>query len=93
MSTNERINIEEDNFVIGKSANADYRIHGNDAISRAHIRINTEEECFTLEDLDSLNKTYIDGEEIHEPVRMEDGQMFQMADEEFCFYIEEEEQR
>lgn len=91
MSTNERINIENDGFVIGKSAYADYRIHGNDAISRAHIRVNREGGRFELEDLDSLNKTYVNGEEIHAPVEMEDGQMFKMADEEFCFYIEKEE--
>ena len=91
ISTNERINIERDGFVIGKSSKADYRIHGNDAISREHIRINMDGCRFLLEDLDSLNKTYVNGEEIHAPVEMENGQIFKMADEEFCFYIEKEE--
>lgn len=87
-NTNERIDINADHFVIGKSSTTDYQIQGNNAISRVHISIIKTETGYEMEDLDSSNHTYIDGQEITEPVLLEEGQVFKMADEEFSFHID-----
>lgn len=92
-NTNEYIDIprDADAFTIGKTAKADYQIQGNEAISRKHVQITKKEDGYWLEDLDSLNHTSIEEKEIHEPVRLEDGQIIKLADEEFLFILNTEE--
>ncbi len=87
-NTNERIDLSMERFIIGKSSKVDYQIQGNNAISRAHISITKTDVGYEMEDLDSSNHTYIDDQEITEPVLLEEGQVFKMADEEFSFHIE-----
>lgn len=88
MDTNERIDIDKEVFIIGKSVKADYQLHGNEAISRKHVQIVQKEGHYYLIDLNSLNHTYVNGQELLEPATMESGMKFKMADEMFCFYIE-----
>lgn len=87
-NTNERIDVDQDPFILGKSEKADYQIHGNNAISRKHIEISKTEDGYQLEDLNSSNHTYIDGKKVTKREPLKDGQTFQLADEEFCFFIE-----
>lgn len=87
-NTNERIDVDQDPFILGKSEKADYQIHGNNAISRKHIEISKTEDGYQLEDLNSSNHTYIDGKKVTKREPLEDGQTFQLADEEFSFFIE-----
>lgn len=91
IGTNERIDIEYVPFVIGKGSGTDYQLKGNEAISREHIRITQAGNEYQMEDLDSLNHTYIEQQEIHDTVMMHNGQSFKLADEEFCFYVEKTE--
>lgn len=77
-------------IVIGKSREADYQINGNNAISREHARIFRDGETFMIEDLDSLNHTYVSGEMLSEKKHLSDGDVVKLADEEFVFKIEEE---
>lgn len=92
INTNERIDLNGESFTIGKSAKADYQIQGNDAISRKHIQITKNDDGYWLEDLQSLNHTYIEDREIEDPVKLENGQNFKIADEELSFHIEKLEQ-
>lgn len=74
--------------VIGKEADSDYVIRDNPTVSRHHARIMASEGGYFLEDLGSSNHTYVDGSEIAQPVKLMDGMLFMLSDEEFQFNIE-----
>ncbi len=90
VSTEEKIRIQKSVFRIGtKRGDADYSVDNNQAVSRNHAEvIRREERCF-IRDLDSMNKTYINGRMI--PPRLEteiyDGDSLKLADEEFILYL------
>lgn len=87
MVTNERIDVNSQCFVIGKSQDADYQINGNEAISRRHVQITKTDGTYYAEDLGSSNHTYIEDKAIEEPTELKHEQVFKIADEEFCFYL------
>lgn len=87
-NTNERIDVNKEPFILGKSEKADYQIHGNNTISRKHVEISKTEDGYALKDLNSSNHTYLDGKKVTKPEPLEDGQTFKLSDEEFCFFIE-----
>ncbi len=89
-NTNERIDFKEVPFIIGKSPKADYQIQGNQAISRFHIRISKTQDGYQMEDLDSSNHTYVQEQQVTEPVVLQENQAIKLADEEFIFHIERE---
>ncbi|KMZ52966.1 FHA domain-containing protein [Dorea sp. D27] len=74
--------------VIGKEADSDYIIKDNPTVSRHHARITASADGYFLEDLGSSNHTYVDGSEIGQPVKLMDGMLFMLSDEEFQFSIE-----
>ncbi len=90
VSTEERICIQKSVFRIGtKRGDADYSVDNNHAVSRNHAEvIRRGERCFIM-DLDSMNKTYINGQII--PARQEteiyDGDSLKLANEEFILYF------
>lgn len=51
-------------FIIGKSQKANFTIEGDSFISRKHCRITKRDNRFFIEDLQSMNGTFVDGEEI-----------------------------
>lgn len=87
--TNENINVNKSVFRIGKEKSyVDYFVNNNNAVSRSHADIITRgQKCFVM-DLNSKNKTYINGLPI--PVQQEveifNGDSLRLANEEFVFY-------
>ena len=74
--------------VIGKEADSDYVIRDNPTVSRHHARIMASADGYFLEDLGSSNHTYVDGGEIGQPMKLMDGMLFMLSDEEFQFNLE-----
>ena len=73
--------------VIGKEADSDYVIRDNPTVSRHHARIMASADGYFLEDLGSSNHTYVDGGEIGQPMKLMDGMLFMLSDEEFLFNL------
>lgn len=89
-STNEKILINRDVFKIGKEKSyVDYYVE-NDAVSRNHADIIRKKDSFYVVDQDSLNHTFLEGRKLlpKKHVKLESGQSFVLADEEFTFYYE-----
>lgn len=57
--------VSQNDFIIGKSTDADAVINVSTAISRKHCRIVTDGYSYKIEDLNSLNGTYINGMRIN----------------------------
>lgn len=89
MRTDETAEIDKESFVIGKSVEADFVVQENPTVSRKHARIFRTEEGYCLEDLNSSNHVYVDGEQIHSPGFVwADGSVFRLSqDEEFEFTV------
>lgn len=58
--------------VLGRADNCDVKIL-DDFISSKHARIVYQDDCYWLEDLHSLNGTYLNGAKISEPTAIADG--------------------
>lgn len=83
IKTREKITIE-DECILGKSTvGTNYRLIGNEMISRRHARIFRVGDDFYIEDLHSSNGTFIQEHRINSPYKLEDGQQFMFADEAF----------
>ena len=79
----EVILIDGDDVTIGKGEKADRVIEGNPSISRVHARIFRSGDKWFIEDLNSLNHTYVDEERIIEPYPLRDGLVIRIANEDF----------
>lgn len=87
--TGEIFRIDKERFVIGKSIKADYVIKDNQTISRAHAAVCCVDGEYFLEDLQSANCTFVDGEPISGPVPLSDGMTFTLSsDEAFEFMVQ-----
>jgi serine/threonine protein kinase len=64
--------------VIGRGRDATIRLHEK-SISRHHARIVVRDAEVLLEDLDSKNGTFLHGERIGPPTRLEDGDTFRLG--------------
>lgn len=87
--TGEKILIEKNSFVLGKSREqTDYCIANNPNISRIHICIKKNTDGFYIQDLRTTNGTYVDGEKVNwdKDVKLTNGCIVRLADEEFEFY-------
>lgn len=90
LKTGDVIQISKSSFIIGKSSEqADYCISGNTSISRKHICIKRMEDGYYVQDLKTTNGTYVDGLKVSwdKDVRLSNGCIIKMADEEFEFKI------
>lgn len=80
----EQITVKKEEFIVGKQIECDYVIKDNPMISRKHVRIYQNDQIFWLEDMKSLNHTYVNDEMIKEPVKLTEGMKFRLSlDEEF----------
>ena len=80
--------IEHESYVIGSSAqSADICLENNGAVSRKHARISRSADTYYLEDLGSMNGTYVNGEKLREGERrqLEDRMRIKLANEDFVF--------
>jgi pSer/pThr/pTyr-binding forkhead associated (FHA) protein len=92
LKTNERILLDKQVFVIGKSKNeTDFWIQDNKTVSRKHVQIITKPDGYFLMDANSMNGTYLSGNRLKPfcETPLSDGDKFYLSDEEFAFVIEE----
>ena len=84
VKTGKQIKVDSGEFTIGKQTENDYVIKDNPMISRKHARIYQRDCNFWLEDLNSLNHTFVNDKVISEPVKLIPGMNFRLSlDEEF----------
>ena len=89
----EKIMVDKPSFRIGKEKKyCDYFVFDNNAVSRSHADIITREHRYYIIDLNSTNKTYVDGRAIavEKEVEIFNGTKLRLANEDFIFYIDEE---
>lgn len=87
----EKISVDKPSFRIGKERKyCDYFVSDNNAVSRSHADIITRGERYYIIDLNSTNRTYVDGRAIPVQQEMEifSGTKLRLANEEFVFYME-----
>lgn len=87
----EKILINKPSFRIGKEKKySDYFVSDNNAVSRSHADIITHQKRYYIIDLNSTNKTYVDGRVIpvEKEVEIFSGAKLRLANEDFVFYIE-----
>lgn len=87
--TGEKIFIDKQFFRIGKEY-SDYAVSDNSAVSRKHADIVTRERRYYIVDLDSKNKTYVNGKIVPAGKEIEifSGVKLRLANEEFVFHAE-----
>ena len=88
--TNERICVNKPVFRLGKERSyVDYFVTNNNAVSRGHADIITRGNRYFARDLNSKNKTYINGQAIPPQCECEllDGSRLTLGNEEFIFNI------
>ena len=84
VKTGKQIKVDSGEFTIGKQTENDYVIKDNPMISRKHARTYQRDGNFWLEDLNSLNHTFVNDKVISEPVKLIPGMKFRLSlDEEF----------
>lgn len=87
ISTGEIIEISKDEFIIGKSIEADYVIKNNPTISRKHIKITKRGGEYWIEDLKSANHSYLEEEQLTEPKKIVDKMQFRLSNNEVFRFI------
>lgn len=88
--TGERIEISKSVFKLGKNRNTvDYCIDNNKVISRNHADIVYKDDHYYVTDNNSLNHTYVNGEQIQSQalILLQENTVIRMADEEFEFQL------
>lgn len=85
-NTNEKIDLNRENMVLGKGSDADYKLEGNKAISRRHAAFFYEDGQVYVEDLGSSNHTYVGDCKVDGRQLLQDQDRIRIADEDFIFY-------
>ena len=86
----ERVSVDKALFRIGKgAANNEYIISDNPTVSRSHAQIVFREGKYFLIDLNSTNKTFVDGvlAPTGSEVEIATGAKIKMSNEEFIFFV------
>lgn len=89
----EKVMVNKPSFRIGKEKKySDYFIYDNSAVSRSHADIVTKGKRYYIVDLNSTNKTYVDGRviAIKKEIEIFNNTKLRLADEDFIFYIDDE---
>lgn len=89
--TEEKIFVDKPSFRIGAERKyVDYWVNDNSTVSRSHADILTREKRYFIIDLNSTNKTYVDGRAIpvEKEIELFDGTRIRLSNEEFVFHIE-----
>src|SRR5258708_19402755 len=76
----ESYQLEKPSIAIGRSSGNDI-VLDTTAVSRYHVSLSRQDQQVLLEDLDSVNGTYIDGERIqpHDPIVLNGGEKIQIG--------------
>jgi len=70
--------LEEKEIIVGRSIDCDIVLPDRQ-VSRHHARIRWDGEGYIVEDMGSKNGTFVNGQELTEPRRLEDGDEIQIA--------------
>ena len=83
----ERVRIQGKRFVVGKSKYSNYQVRNTTTVSRSHALFHCEEDGCWIEDDNSRNGTFVNGERLAPGVRkrLSDGDSVRMSDEMFTF--------
>ncbi|NJL80213.1 MAG: FHA domain-containing protein [Richelia sp. RM2_1_2] len=73
-------------WTIGRDRNSGIHIN-NKYISRRHAAIRYIKQGFYLVDFNSTNGTSINGEQIYQPTKLEDGDIVRIGNITFCFFV------
>ena len=87
----EKISVNKPSFRIGSERKyVDYWVSDNSTVSRSHADIITREKRYFIIDLNSTNKTYVDGRAIpvEKEIELFDGTKIRLSNEDFVFHIE-----
>lgn len=86
-TTDEKIRVQGNRFVVGKSKYSSFQVRNTTTVSRSHAIFAVDEEGCWVEDDDSRNGTFVDNRRIipHVRERLSDGMVIRMSDEEFEF--------
>ncbi len=90
-NTGARYEVDRERFKIGKDRRfADLYVDDNKAVSRQHADIITKEDNYYLVDLNSTNKTYVNGNLLvpEEEYEIFDGDSLMLGNEGFEFHVE-----
>jgi pSer/pThr/pTyr-binding forkhead associated (FHA) protein len=82
--------IDKESFSLGKdSLHTDFCINDNSAISRSHAVIKALQDGVYIEDCNSTNGTFVNDKRViaGQPVKLSDGTIIKLADEEFEYRI------
>ena len=88
----EKIMVNKPTFRIGKEKKyCDYFVVNNNAVSRSHADIITKGKRYYIIDLNSTNKTYVDGRAIaiEKEIEIFNETKLRLANEDFVFYIDD----
>lgn len=89
--TEEKISVNKPSFRIGAERKyVDYWVNDNSTVSRSHADILTREKRYFIIDLNSTNKTYVDGRAIpvEKEIELFNGTRIRLSNEDFVFHIE-----
>lgn len=90
VKTGERISINKPVFRIGKEKSyVDYFVGDNTAISRSHCNIHTNNGEYFIEDTNSTNHTYVNGNIVtsNTKTKLTNGDKIRLANEDFTFSV------
>ena len=90
VKNNEQIPVNKGEFNIGRDGSrVDYCVKGNSAVSGCHASIIIQGNQYAIEDTNSTNYTYVNGQMIlsNQKVPIMDGDMIRLANEEFIFQL------
>lgn len=90
IKNNEKIVINKSPFIIGRSQNySDYALSSNNVVSKKHAQIDIVQDRYYITDLNSTNKTFVNGEiiEPQQQIELANETKLRLANEEFIFYI------
>ncbi len=90
----EKISISQSPFRLGRERQrCNYYVPDNSAVSRVHADITSENGKYYIEDQGSVNYTYLEGRliEQHKKFEIVNGMKIRLANEDFTFFIPEEE--
>src|SRR5712691_4952879 len=87
----ESYQLEKPTVAIGRSTGNDI-VLDTTAVSRYHVSLTRRDQQVALEDLESVNGTYVDGERIkpHEPILLRGGEEIQVGDVRLIFQPQED---
>lgn len=88
--TDETIRIDKPVYRLGKEKSySDYFINNNHAVSRSHADIVRRGQKYFIMDLNSKNRTFVNGTPIHprQEVKLQEGDKVTLGNEEFVFHV------